>query len=101
MKKSNKKEIKPVFLGYVIASDKEDFLLDYVHNDGFQFARWHSFPDAAKLFLTLEEAFAVFDLMKSDYSVFLMEIYDAGKQVFLLPVESFPIPDWVQRIALD
>lgn len=87
---------KPVFLGYIIASDKEDFLLEYACKaDFYQTAKWHLMPDVAKRFSTVKEACAVIDLMKFNYPVFVMEIYDIGKQVSLSSVDSMPVPDWL------
>ena len=89
------KSFKPVFLGYIIASDKEDFLQKYTFAVGYQNAVWTMFPDLAQRFKTVEEASAVIGFMDFSYPVFILEIHDLGKQVGLLPVDSFPCPDWM------
>jgi hypothetical protein len=92
MKPSKK---NPLFLGYVIASDKEDFLQHYTFNQYEQNAVWNMFPDKAKLFKTINEASAVIGLMQFFYPVFVLEIYDLGKQVALNRAELMPVPDWL------
>ena len=94
MKKS--KQIKPIFLGYVIASHREDFFFESVNNAACQLVGWHLFPDMAKRFSTAKEAVAVIDLMKFNYPVFVLEIYEIGKKkVALREVDDMPVPDWL------
>lgn len=85
----------PLFLGYIIASDKEDFLQRYKYTQAYQNATWNKFPDKAKLFKTVDEASAVIGMMKFSYPVFVLEIYDLGKQTALSYLEDLPRPDWM------
>lgn len=92
MKPSKK---NPLFLGYIIASDKEDFLQHYTFNQYEQNAVWNMFPDKAKVFKTINEASAVIGLMRFGYPVFVLEIYDLGKQVALSHIDDMPRPEWM------
>lgn len=85
----------PLFLGYIIASDKEDFLQQYIFNQDYQNATWNAFPDKAKVFKTVNEASAVIGMMQFSYPVFVLELYDLGKQSALSCVDGMPSPDWI------
>lgn len=82
------------FLGFIVASEMEDFLGGVLVNPVGVAAKWMILPDLAKVYKTRKQAEKDIRTLQPDYPVYVLRIFDVGKQVVLL-ADGEKRPPWM------
>ena len=85
---------KPHLVGYVIANDYEEFLVDVLESRSVIRKAWTRSPDFALVFVTRLEARQMIWKLRQNYKLWVLELWDFGSQLVVTTPES-KAPTWL------
>lgn len=88
--------MKPHLIGYVIANDDEEFLIDVRESKSAVVKAWARHPDFALVFVTRGEARRMILKLHQHCKLWALELWDMGSQLIVTTPDK-TAPRWLHR----
>lgn len=95
------KQLQVKKIGYVIASEHEDYLGVFKKTPQGSVRKWAATPETAKVYKTRTEASKILKKLDLSYRAWVLELWENETQLLVSSISETDKPQWLTDTAAD